>query len=213
MERTYDTNNNQILSVSYTWDTATNSWIESWKYEDAFDANNNNTLSASYSWDTAMNSWIGSWKNEYTYDSNNNQTLSASYQWDTLINNFVLVSSCNTSYDPILLCANAFPVGFNGFDLPYDASHAEFITMYGYGPLYNAINLPVYNTCSYYDSTTFHYSNITNTSIEDGLVDSFEQKKLLKVTDILGQETPYRRNTPLLYIYNDGTVEKRIVVE
>ena len=38
-------------------------------------------------------------------------------------------------------------------------------------------------------------------------------KKLLMITDMLGQETPYRRNTPLFYIYDDGTVEKRIVIE
>ena len=30
---------------------------------------------------------------------------------------------------------------------------------------------------------------------------------------MLGQKTPYKRNTPLFYIYNDGTVEKRIIVE
>ncbi|MEC7863825.1 MAG: CotH kinase family protein [Bacteroidota bacterium] len=36
---------------------------------------------------------------------------------------------------------------------------------------------------------------------------------LIRVTDILGQEAPYRRNTPLFYIYDDGTVEKRIVIE
>ena len=44
--------------------------------------------------------------------------------------------------------------------------------------------------------------NVTNT-----------EKTLLKITDMLGQETPYRRNTPLFYIYDDGTVEKRIVIE
>jgi len=44
--------------------------------------------------------------------------------------------------------------------------------------------------------------NITNT-----------EKTLLKVTDMLGQETPHKRNTPLFYIYDDGTVEKRIVIE
>ena len=38
-------------------------------------------------------------------------------------------------------------------------------------------------------------------------------RKIIKITDILGQETPYRRNTPLFYIYDDGTVEKRIVIE
>jgi len=42
----------------------------------------------------------------------------------------------------------------------------------------------------------------------------YENKSnLVKITDMLGQETPYRRNTPLLYIYDDGTVEKRIVIE
>ena len=44
--------------------------------------------------------------------------------------------------------------------------------------------------------------NVTNT-----------EKFLVKITDVLGKETPYRRNIPLFYIYDDGTVEKRIVIE
>jgi Leucine-rich repeat (LRR) protein len=39
------------------------------------------------------------------------------------------------------------------------------------------------------------------------------KSNLVKITDVLGQETPYRRNIPLFYIYDDGTVEKRIVIE
>ena len=38
-------------------------------------------------------------------------------------------------------------------------------------------------------------------------------RELIKVTDILGRETKPRTNTPLINIYNDGTVEKRIVIE
>jgi hypothetical protein len=38
-------------------------------------------------------------------------------------------------------------------------------------------------------------------------------KELLKVTDILGRETKGTKNEPLFYIYDDGTVEKRIVIE
>jgi hypothetical protein len=37
-------------------------------------------------------------------------------------------------------------------------------------------------------------------------------KKLLQVTDLLGKETK-QTNQPLFYIYDDGTVEKRIIVE
>ena len=39
------------------------------------------------------------------------------------------------------------------------------------------------------------------------------ERKLLRITDILGQETPYRRNTPLFYIYDNGIVEKRLIIE
>ena len=37
-------------------------------------------------------------------------------------------------------------------------------------------------------------------------------KELLKVTDLLGRETKHT-NQPLLYLYDDGTVEKKIVIE
>jgi len=37
-------------------------------------------------------------------------------------------------------------------------------------------------------------------------------KEILKVTDLLGRETK-GTNQPLFYIYDDGTVEKRIVIE
>jgi hypothetical protein len=38
-------------------------------------------------------------------------------------------------------------------------------------------------------------------------------KELLKVTDLLGRETKGKKNEPLFYIYDDGTVEKRIVID
>ena len=39
------------------------------------------------------------------------------------------------------------------------------------------------------------------------------EKKVIKGIDVLGKEIPYKRNTPLFYIYDDGTVEKRMIVE
>jgi Leucine-rich repeat (LRR) protein len=54
---------------------------------------------------------------------------------------------------------------------------------------------------SYYNYSTTAINEINTT------------KQLLRITDLLGQETPYRRNTTLFYIYNDGTVEKKVVIE
>ena len=38
-------------------------------------------------------------------------------------------------------------------------------------------------------------------------------KQLIKIVDVLGRETPFKPNTPLLYIYNDGTVERKVVLK
>jgi plastocyanin len=38
-------------------------------------------------------------------------------------------------------------------------------------------------------------------------------KELIKVTDILGRETKGTKNEPLFYIYDDGTIEKKIIIE
>jgi hypothetical protein len=55
-----------------------------------------------------------------------------------------------------------------------------------------------------------HYfsTNCSGTSVEEHTTN----KELLKTTDLLGRETN-ETNQPLFYIYDDGTVEKRIVIE
>jgi hypothetical protein len=38
-------------------------------------------------------------------------------------------------------------------------------------------------------------------------------KKVIKIVDIFGRETIANPNTPIFYIYDDGTVEKRITID
>jgi len=59
------------------------------------------------------------------------------------------------------------------------------------------------------DTSFYEVTNIVSVISETTNTD----RKLLRITDMLGQETPYRRNTPLFYIYDDGTVEKSIIIE
>ena len=56
------------------------------------------------------------------------------------------------------------------------------------------------------------YSYSTNCGWSTNIEEHTTNKKLLKVTDLLGRETK-QTNQPLFYIYDDGTVEKRIVIE
>ena len=43
--------------------------------------------------------------------------------------------------------------------------------------------------------------------------DGTETKRLIKVIDILGRESKVLKNQPLFYIYDDGAVEKKMVIE
>ena len=63
------------------------------------------------------------------------------------------------------------------------------------------------NGCAILDSTTVNaYTSTSVINIKN------INKTLIKITDLLGRETK-QTNQPLFYIYDDGTVEKRIVIE
>ena len=69
-------------------------------------------------------------------------------------------------------------------------------------------NMDQTNSGDIYHSTTLTVNETTPSSIHEFVIN----KKLLKVTDLLGRETN-QTNKLLLYIYDDGTVEKKIILE
>ena len=56
-----------------------------------------------------------------------------------------------------------------------------------------------------------YFSN--NCSGTTSIQEHTTNKELLKVTNILGRETKERKNEPLFYIFDDGTVKKKIILE
>ncbi len=57
------------------------------------------------------------------------------------------------------------------------------------------------STCYIVDYTSINELNSNST------------KKLLKIVDFMGREISYKKNTPMIFIYEDGTVERVIEVE
>ena len=47
----------------------------------------------------------------------------------------------------------------------------------------------------------------------NAIYETSNNRKLLKIVDVLGRETQPKKNTLLFFIYSDGTVEKRIIIE
>ncbi|MBT3612302.1 MAG: hypothetical protein HN522_05120, partial [Flavobacteriales bacterium] len=58
----------------------------------------------------------------------------------------------------------------------------------------------------------FPLSELSTTGINDEL-EINENRKLLRIVDILGRETTDNKDEVLFYIYDDGTVEKKIIIE
>ena len=117
-------------------------------------------------------------------------TLNTSNGCDSVVHTYLMIDENTSSYDTLSVGASIL---WNGSTLSVSGDYsATLINSVGCDSIVN-LNLTV-----------------TATGISD-LVNS--KSNLVKITDVLGQETPYRRNTPLFYIYDDGTVEKRIVLE
>ena len=64
-----------------------------------------------------------------------------------------------------------------------------------------------------YGSWTFIHNNPgVNQNTQTGINNFFmENRRLIKIVDLLGKETTLKANLPLFYIYNDGTVEKKYI--
>ena len=74
----------------------------------------------------------------------------------------------------------------------------------------DSIGIPPANFGNWSCNWPFYFSNnCSGTAIQEHTT----KKELLKVTDLLGRETKGTKNEALFYIYDDGTVEKRIVIE
>ena len=103
----------------------------------------------------------------------------------------MLTTICNTT-DTFKL--NPLAVGTYTFDLTLSSGFG--------GPPCTAGIVPDDN-----DVITFNV--VTSVGIEEQTT----KKELLHTTDLLGRKTKGTKNQPLFYIYDDGTVEKRIVIE
>jgi Leucine-rich repeat (LRR) protein len=128
--------------------------------------------------------------NIYTSSGNYTDTLSSLNGCDTIMYTNILANNNSYSFDTLVASVS---IVWNG--IPLSVSGDYSIT------LINAVGC---------DSIVNLNLTITNsTSVEE----NNNNKELIKITNVLGQETPYRKNTPLFYIYNDGTVEKKIIIE
>ena len=78
-------------------------------------------------------------------------------------------------------------------------------------PAYPLTMYFVYSDGSLVTDTCILTYNSTPTAIID--INASSNRKLISIVDVLGRESKGTRNEPLFYIYDDGSVEKQIIIE
>ena len=71
-------------------------------------------------------------------------------------------------------------------------------------------NIEIWQFVSRYDINGLIGCITTSINENNGQNDN---KQLIKIVDLLGRESKYFKSQPLFYIYDDGTVEKKIILE
>jgi hypothetical protein len=126
----------------------------------------------------------------YNTTGNYIDSLNASNGCDSIVYTYLFVDQNTTSYDTLSVNAS---IVWNGMPLNLSGDYsATLINSVGCDSIAN-LNL-IITTTSLFDITQ-------------------NKNNLVQITNMLGQEIPYRRNTLLFYIYDDGTVEKKIIIE
>jgi choice-of-anchor B domain-containing protein len=128
--------------------------------------------------------------NVYTSFGNYTDTLSSFSGCDSIIYTNLLVNNNFYSFDTLV---SSVSIIWSGIPLSVSGDYSSaLINSVGCDSIVN-LNLTITNS----------------TSIEE----STNNKKLISITNILGEKTTFRKNTSLFYIYDDGTVEKKIILE
>ena len=128
----------------------------------------------------------------------------------------IIKDSLPSQWEFSICFPNCYVVGIvNSQNLIYPNEQAYLnCHMYANGQSGNGIIQMEITTNNLHKDTVTWLGSISNISSIDPLnVIDFESTQLLKVTDLLGRETKGTKNEVLFYIYDDGTVEKRIVIE
>jgi hypothetical protein len=222
-DTTYYSNNSSLnLDTIYNVDTPLRGTLSSWEEElsnfgmsqttDSYDGNYALILHNWYQYAKEEIHYFGSLNANPTYFSGYYKYFGDTYLF-TNTSPQAIVSIC-------LYTNNQDTVAFSSIRLDTISEYTKFEIELNYlnNLTADSVHIMLLNSdqscnttnliCNLFYIDALEFSNTT--TIEET---QNPNKNLLKITDVLGRKTKERRNTPLFYIYDDGTVEKRIVVE
>jgi hypothetical protein len=131
--------------------------------------------------------------NTYSIAGNYTDTLLNFNGCDSILYTNIAIDYNTTSFDTLI--TNTSIVVWNGMNLTTAGDYTFLLT--------NSVNC---DSIAHLNLIFENPSNILTLS-------NNKNKVLIKITNVLGEPTRPVSNTPLFYIYDDGTVEKKIIIK
>jgi spore coat protein CotH len=138
-------------------------------------------------------------------------------------NNIITINATNESSVELMATKNELKSKFQSFDMYDDGTNGDTQANDGvyscYIPFPSALKVNFYIKAKNFQTIMlsperaeyefYEYSSLSG-------ITNYPQsntKELIKITDLLGRRASFHYNTPLLYIYTDGSVEKKIIAK
>ena len=99
---------------------------------------------------------------------------------------------------------------------PFTSKHPVFgITISGFNIVQDIGNVQTNSNDIPYDDVIMDSVRIVDLILSSNniFLETVTNNKLIRIIDVLGKEITNKKKTPLFYIFEDGTVEKRIIIE
>ena len=213
---------NQLTSLDVSQNTALNSLFFYSNFLTGIDVSNNTALTYLYGHSNQLTSLDVSQNTDlYFLKCENNQLTSLDVSTNTALQHLHCYSnqltSLDVSNDTALIELHCQDNQLTSLDL----RNGNNMNMPTFTISFNATNnsnlycIDVDNVAwstanlIYIDSWTSFGTNCGATSVQEHTTN----KELLKVTDLLGRNIKELKNIPLFYFYDDGSVEKKIIIE
>jgi len=221
-DTTYFNGTSNLLGTSYNVENPIWGTLSSW--EDYFSGNGVSQTTDSYDGDYALilhNWYQQSNEDLHYYGSLNANPIYFSGYYKYFADTYLLTNTSPQAIVSIYLYKNnQDTVAFSTIRLDSISEYTKFEIQLNYlnNLIADSVHIMLQNSdlncnttnsiCNLFYIDALEFSNTTTIKeIQNS------NKTLLKIIDILGRTTKDATNTPLFYIFNDGTVEKKIIIE
>ena len=229
---TYDGYGNQILDIGKSWDSATSTWLNLYKWTDQYDIWNRDTLHAQYLFDSSSGLWINPYVTHFTYfgdsipdSSSFYSQVSSSTSMQNFLQGFYKYDENGNVTSFLFLQWNYYLAGFDSLKNKFDTLYKIH---YYYEPFISGIeniNTSILNALVYpiptcgmlyvlCDWTQPESSTILLTDLKGRISQKISNEPSLHCTSVIDTKGLHKGDYLLSIIGANGeTYHKTIVVE